>query len=50
MDAKVAYAEHGGEMGRARVRGGKGPEMVGVVEVLADRWGARVGAWGVFDD
>lgn len=50
-DAKVLYAEHGGgEMGRASVRSGKGPEMVGVVEVLADRWGVRVGGWGVFGD
>lgn len=46
MDAKVFYAETGGrERGKRR-----GVEMVGVLEVIADRWGSRVGAWGVFGE
>ncbi|KAF1958330.1 hypothetical protein CC80DRAFT_515116 [Byssothecium circinans] len=48
-DARVLYAE-GGTAGKRSVRGGKGPEMVGVVEVLSDRWSGRVGAWGVFGE
>jgi hypothetical protein len=50
-DARVLYADGEGVVERARrVRGGKGPEMVGVMEVLSDRWGGRVGAWGVFEE
>lgn len=44
MDARVYYADTGGrERGKRR-----GVEMMGVVEVIADRWGGRVGAWGMF--
>lgn len=42
-DAKAVYAD--GEVVR-RIRAGVG--MVGVVEVLSDRWGGRGGAWGTF--
>ncbi|KAH7402337.1 hypothetical protein DE146DRAFT_463010 [Phaeosphaeria sp. MPI-PUGE-AT-0046c] len=42
MDAKVYYRE--GNEGVKRLRG---VEMVGVVEVVSDRWEGRVGAWGV---
>ncbi|KAF1924565.1 uncharacterized protein M421DRAFT_424700 [Didymella exigua CBS 183.55] len=46
MDARVYYADTGGrERGKRR-----GVEMVGVVEVVADRWGGRVGAWGAFKE
>lgn len=42
MDARVYYADTGGrERGKRR-----GVEMVGVCEVVSDRWGGRVGAWG----
>ncbi|KAH6633563.1 hypothetical protein C7974DRAFT_174317 [Boeremia exigua] len=45
MDARVFYAEDGGrERGKKR-----GVRMVDVLEVVADRWGERVGAWGVFE-
>lgn len=45
MDARVYYADTGGrERGKRR-----GVEIVGVVEIVADRWGDRVGAWGAFD-
>ncbi|CAI6333176.1 unnamed protein product [Periconia digitata] len=51
-DAKALYVVQGGEekavWGRG-VRGGRGPEMVGVVEILADRWGGRTGGWGVME-
>lgn len=44
MDARVYYGDAGGrERGKRR-----GVEMVGVLEVVADRWGGRVGAWGAF--
>ncbi|KAJ4993754.1 hypothetical protein SVAN01_00808 [Stagonosporopsis vannaccii] len=46
MDARVFYAEVGGRE-RAKRRG---VEMVGVLEVVADRWGTRMGAWGVFGE
>jgi hypothetical protein len=43
-DARVFYADNGGrERGKRR-----GVEMVGVCEVLGERWGGRVGAWGTF--
>ena len=46
MDAKVYYVEsRGRERGKRR-----GVEMVGVLEVIADRWGERVGAWGTFGE
>ena len=45
MDARVYYADTGGrERGKRR-----GVEMVGVVEVVADRWGDKVGAWKAFN-
>jgi hypothetical protein len=44
LDARVYYADSGGrDRGKRR-----GVEMVGVVEVIADRRGGRVGAWGAF--
>lgn len=42
-DARVVY----GDSDRPK-RGGKGVEMVGVVEVVADRYGVRGGGWGTF--
>lgn len=46
MDARVYYAESGvGERGKQR-----GVEMVSVLEVVADRWGERVGAWGTIGE
>lgn len=46
MDARVFYADTGGrERGKRR-----GVEMVGVLEIVADRWGDSVGAWGVFGE
>jgi hypothetical protein len=46
MDAKVYYrdgnAEGGGTGKKLR-----GVEMVGVVEVMSDRWEGRVGGWGL---
>lgn len=43
-DARVFYADNRGrERGKRR-----GVEMVGVCEVLGERWGGRVGAWGTF--
>ncbi|KAF2628114.1 hypothetical protein BU25DRAFT_490755 [Macroventuria anomochaeta] len=43
MDARVYCADAGGrERGRRR-----GVEMVGVCELVADRWGGRVGGWGL---
>ncbi|KAF2676143.1 hypothetical protein K458DRAFT_322730 [Lentithecium fluviatile CBS 122367] len=45
VDARVLYAD-GGTLGRVRAR--QDVEMVSVVEVLADRWDGRVGAWGQF--
>ncbi|KAF3044177.1 hypothetical protein E8E11_003280 [Didymella keratinophila] len=44
LDARVYYADSGGRDRRKR----RGVEMVGVVEVIADRRGGRVGAWGAF--
>lgn len=44
MDARVYYSEEGGA-GKMK----RGLEMVGVVEVVKDRWEGRVGRWGVFD-
>ncbi|OSS51023.1 hypothetical protein B5807_04232 [Epicoccum nigrum] len=45
MDARVYYADtEGRERGKRR-----GVEMVGVIEIVADRWGDRVGAWEAFD-
>lgn len=41
MDAKVYYRE--GNEGK-KVRG---VEMVGVLEVVSDRWEGKVGGWGV---
>lgn len=43
MDARVYYADGGVSGGRKR-----GVEMVGVLEVVGDRWGGRTGAWGRF--
>lgn len=46
MDARVYYADMGGrERGKRR-----GVGTVGVLEIIADRWGGQVGAWGVFDE
>jgi hypothetical protein len=45
-DARVAYGDGGLAGGKVRV--GKGVEMVGVVEVVADRYDRRGGAWGTF--
>ena len=46
LDTRVYYSDSGGrDRGKRR-----GVEMVGVVEVIADRWGGRVGAWGVFKE
>jgi hypothetical protein len=42
MDARVHYSDSGGS-GKKR-----GVEMVGVLEVVSDRWGGRSGAWGTF--
>ena len=50
MDARVFYSDGGGTNRGSMVRNGKGPEMVGVMEVMSDRWGGRVGAWGTFMD
>ena len=41
-DARVLYAEEG--MKRER----KGVKMVGVLEVVNDRWGGKGGGWGTF--
>lgn len=46
MDARVYYAD---AEGRERARR-KGMEMVGVLEMIGDRWDGRVGAWGVFHE
>jgi len=45
-DAQFFYADGGGDgvMGKKK----RGVEMVGVMEVLSDRWGDRTGAWGTF--
>ncbi|CAO2653175.1 Nn.00g025860.m01.CDS01 [Neocucurbitaria sp. VM-36] len=48
MDARVFYSDVEGTNRGSTVRHGKGPEMVGVVEVMSDRWERRVGAWGTF--
>lgn len=45
MDARVYYADTGGRERRKR----RGVEMVGVVEIVADRWDDRVGSWEAFD-
>ncbi|KAF2020627.1 hypothetical protein BU24DRAFT_416299 [Aaosphaeria arxii CBS 175.79] len=45
-DARV-MASRGGEQGSGYRRNVRGVEMVSVVEVLADRWGGRVGAWAM---
>lgn len=42
MDAKVFYRD-----GNEGVKKLRGVEMVGVVEVVSDRWEGRVGGWGV---
>ncbi len=42
-DAAVVYGEGGGKEVR-----GKRVEIVNVLEVLADRFGDRVGRWGGF--
>tara|TARA_R110002003_G_scaffold27_6_gene1391 strand:+ start:18179 stop:19096 length:918 start_codon:yes stop_codon:yes gene_type:complete len=52
MDARIYYREleargAGAGSGVTKLRG---VEMVGVVEVLWDRWEGRVGAWGVFGE
>ncbi|KAF2738825.1 hypothetical protein EJ04DRAFT_549711 [Polyplosphaeria fusca] len=44
LDAKYAYA--GDETGRGVKN--KGVKMVGIVEVVAERWEGRGGAWGAF--
>lgn len=49
IDARVFYADAGGRGVKARTGlRMRGVELVGVVEVVADRWGGRVGAWGTF--
>ncbi|KAF3038365.1 hypothetical protein E8E12_008479 [Didymella heteroderae] len=46
LDARAYYADSG-----SRDRGKRrGVEMVSVVEVVADRWGGKVGAWGAFKE
>jgi hypothetical protein len=45
MDARVFYREGGGDGVVKKLRG---VEMVWVVEVMWDRWGGGVGAWGVW--
>lgn len=42
VDARIYYDE---KMDMARKRR---VEMVGVLEVVGDRWGGRMGGWGVF--
>ncbi|KAH6875656.1 hypothetical protein BKA58DRAFT_125827 [Alternaria rosae] len=42
MDAKVYYSNSGGKGTK------RGVEMVSVLEIVSDRWGARTGAWGTF--
>jgi hypothetical protein len=42
MDARIHYSDTG-ESGKKR-----GVEMVGVLEVVSDRWEGRSGAWGTF--
>lgn len=44
MDAHVFYRD-GNAAGVKKLRG---VELVSVVEVVSDRWGGRVGAWGAF--
>jgi hypothetical protein len=45
IDARVHYGEAGsGKMGGKK----RGVEMVGVLEVVSDRWGSRAGNWGTF--
>jgi hypothetical protein len=45
MDARVFYSDAGGGKGVGKKRG---VEMVGVLEVVSDRWEGMVGGWGVF--
>lgn len=42
VDARVYYDEKIDTARKRRV------DMVGVLEVVGDRWGGRTGAWGVF--
>jgi hypothetical protein len=50
MDARVFYRDEGSGSGARGVAGKKmrGVEMVGVLEVVSDRWEGKVGAWGAF--
>jgi hypothetical protein len=45
MDAKVFYSDSGAGKGMS---GKRGVEMVGVLEVVGERWEGGVGGWGVF--
>lgn len=47
MDARVFYSDIGS--GGAGVKK-RGVEMLGVMEVVADRWEGRVGGWGAFQE
>ncbi|KAH9859663.1 hypothetical protein IAQ61_011444 [Plenodomus lingam] len=48
-DARALYGGGGCGVGGGGRRGeGKRGEMVGVMEVIGDRWGSREGGWGVF--
>ncbi|KAF2824794.1 hypothetical protein CC86DRAFT_353369 [Ophiobolus disseminans] len=48
MDARVFYHEQDGNDGGRAVKKLRGVEMVGVLEVVSDRFESRVGAWGTF--
>jgi hypothetical protein len=45
IDARVHYDDSGGGVGKGKKRG---VEMVGVMEVVSDRWETRAGNWGAF--
>ena len=45
IDARVHYADSGGGVGKGKKRG---VEIVGVLEVVSDRWEGRGGDWGTF--
>jgi hypothetical protein len=47
MDAKVYYRDGNGNGNGRGSKKLRGVEMVGVVEVLWDRWEGRGGEWGV---
>lgn len=45
-DARLVYAD---EVGGGTTFRGRGGRLVGVVEVLKDRWHARTGAWASWE-